>query len=89
MCIALIALIIIILLIILYNHQSEGYLPCTDCDIKGRTYTGEINPFVWPYSATQCEKTIYLNSYTLDNVFPDQPGVGVNPSTPDHTLQTN
>ncbi|SIP86072.1 Hypothetical protein PACV_359 [Pacmanvirus A23] len=84
MCILLI-IVIIVLLIILYNHQSEGYLPCSSCDIKKSAHTVQINPFVWPYSATQCEKDIYLNS----NVFPDQPGVGTNPSTPDHALQTN
>lgn len=76
--------IILVILIIWYFdiasgiNFSEGYLPCGDCpEHKLLKYTPVINPYIWPYSATDNIDALYSSLGIGDPV-------GRSVTTPDH-----
>lgn len=70
---------------------AEGYRSCRDCDGYLMPANGitVINPFVWPYSGTQCIDDLYIlnKDVGLDLGFRSGPVTHLN--TPDHVVLTN
>jgi hypothetical protein len=69
----------------------ENYKSCRDCgnDSVAANGTIVVNPFVWPYSGSQCVDDLYiLNKDTGVDI-----GTGKGPlthlNTPDHVIMTN
>jgi hypothetical protein len=91
---ALLLLIIIILLVwyLVSNKMipgTESYRSCRDCDgnVIAKNGTTVLNPFVWPYSGTQCVDDLYiLNQDTGIDIGSDVPMSHRN--TPDHVILT-
>jgi hypothetical protein len=67
---------------------QENYRSCRDCNnILGKS-TPVLNPFVWPYSATNCVDDIYIRA--SDNGTDYSIGAPLTHlNTPDHVVLTN
>ena len=81
----------LILLMIVYLWRREGYRSCQDCDDyrMDRRGTAVINPYIWPYSGTDCVDDLYIAnaSKKLDINFSTAPLTHLN--TPDHVELIN
>ncbi len=83
-----IGLLVLICIYIVYTSMyvgTEKYRSCNDCDTHQLQKNGDvvINPYVFPYSATDCMTNIY-SSYPISSNLTEP----VHVSTPDHVLLT-
>lgn len=87
----LLLMIVILLLVIYYTTPREPYRSCRDCDGYAMAPNGTpvLNPFIWPYSGTQCVDDVYI----LGKDAGVDIGTGITPLThlnsPDHVILTN
>ena len=89
--IALICMIVIAVLVIYYYNHIENYGPCRSCDgyKMPRNGISVLNPYVWPYSGTQCVDDLYILNKTTGADFNFASGPLTHASDPDHSVQTN
>ena len=89
--IAIIAIIAIIDMLV-YNYDSiENYSPCMDCDGYKipRNGISVLNPYVYPYSGTQCVDNLYILNKDIGTDFNFAKGPLTQASDPDHIILTN
>lgn len=73
-----IILCILIIAIVAYAQLREGFRSCYDCDHRPLNKNGVtvLNPFIWPYSATECVDSLYLENTKVQ--------APKSPNVPDH-----
>lgn len=83
--------VIIIALLIIWFTRYEGYRSCRDCYglYMPKNGMSVLNPFVWPYSGTQCIDDLYIinKDSGVDLGFKHPPLTHLN--TPDHVELVN
>lgn len=92
-----ILLIVVILILWYFGYltrdtpaaAAEFFRSCRDCDTRlPPNMPAELNPFVWPYSGTQCLDSLYSFEKQSVNAKPmTVPMTHLN--TPDHVEMTN
>lgn len=85
---AIILVLIIILVALIYS--TERFRSCRDCE-GGVAANGTIvvNPFIWPYSGTQCVDELYALNKDSGVDIGTKRGPLTHLNTPDHVILTN
>ncbi len=93
----LIAIILVVVLILLWYcgylnvlGLREGYRSCRECDGRmSKDTTLVINPFIWPYSGSNCIGDLYVMNRDNGTDFGFNAGPLTHLSTPDHVELIN
>jgi hypothetical protein len=84
-------IIILIILFLIYRYwvsTSEGF----DCGCPQKPLTSEqtviLNPYSWPYSATECVDGFYMDAIKNSTMYPSSSCPLDNRNVPDHVVKT-
>jgi len=83
--------VVAIIAIYYWYDNIEHYGPCKDCDgyKMPRNGVSVLNPYVWPYSGTQCVDDLYILNKDTGTDFNFASGPLTQASAPDHVILTN